>query len=357
MVLAAGLFSRHDRSQFEVIGISYGPDDGSDMRRTLVKAFDHFHDVRSKSNGEVSDLIHRLGVDIAIDLKGHTEGGRPEILAPRPAPIQVSYVGYVGTMAVEFIDYIIADRIVLPFDQQQFYCEKIVHLPDSYQVNDSERAVSLRVPSRYEVGLPEAGFVFCCFNNSWKFRKALFDMWMRLLREIPGSVIWLLQSNAEMTSNLRKEAQARNVDPDRLVFAPKLPSPEYLARLSLADLFLDTLPYNAHTTAGDALWVGVPVLTCKGDVFASRVAASLLHAAGLPELVTASLADYEALAKTLAQHPAVLQSIRRKLAEVRPTCALFDKNRFRKYIEKAYTMMWDIRQRGEQPRNFTVKAI
>jgi predicted O-linked N-acetylglucosamine transferase (SPINDLY family) len=327
------------------------------MRARLVRSFDHFIDVAARSDREVAEMLHALGVDIAIDLKGHTEGARPGILAYRPAPIQATYLGYPGPLGLDVIDYVIADKTVLPFDRQRFYAEKIVHLPDSYQVNDSRRSMATRVPGRVELGLPQRAFVFCCFNHSWKITAAVFEVWMRLLGSVEGSVLWLFRANEPACANLRKAAQARGVDPARLVFAPFRDPPEHLARIACADLFLDTLPYNAHTTASDALWAGVPVLTCIGETFAGRVAASLLRSAGLPDLVTDSLPAYEALALRLATESPLLESVRRRLAQNRSNCALFDTGRFTRHIESAYTTMWDIARRGEGPRSFTVDPI
>src|SRR6516162_1117897 len=354
--LMAELFERHDRSRFEVIGVSFGVDDKSDMRRRLVAAFDQFYDVRRKSDEEVAKLLHDLQVDIAIDLKGYTQDSRPGILAYRPTPVQASYLGFPGTMGAEFIDYIIADETVLPFDHQPFYAEKIVHLPDCYQVNDTKRNIAERTPTRQEAGLPEKGCVFCCFNNNWKITPEVFSVWIRLLHAVEGSVLWLVRDNESVERNLRKEAQARGIDPARLVFAGRLPLEDHLARHRLADLFLDTLPYNAHTTASDALWVGLPVLTCMGNAFAGRVAASLLNAIGLPELVTHSIEDYETLALRLAKHPSLLEGYRNRLATNGLTHPLFDIDRFRHHIEAAYLQMWGIWQRGEQPRSFAVEA-
>jgi protein O-GlcNAc transferase len=354
--LAAGLFELHDRSRFEVLGVSYGIDDGSEMRRRLVAAFDQFHDLAPRSDREAAQLLLELNVDIAIDLKGHTQQGRPAILAYRPAPVQVSYLGYPATMGVDFIDYVLADRIILPLDQQEFYAEKIVHLPDCYQVNDAKRQIAAEVPTRGTVGLPESGFVFCSFNNSYKLTPQFFDIWMRLLRHVEGSVLWLLETSETATRNLCNEARARGIDPSRLAFAPKAEMSRHLARHRLADLFLDNLPVNAHTAASDALWVGLPVLTCMGESFAGRVAASLVTAVGLPELVACSLDEYEALALKLATDPVLIASIRQKLDANRKTSPLFDTDRLRRQIERAYMTMWDIAQRGEPPRSFAVDA-
>jgi protein O-GlcNAc transferase len=355
--LMAELFERHDRTRFEVHGVSFGRDDGSDIRRRLIRAFDRFHDVRGKSDREVAKLLNDLEVDIAIDLKGYTQDSRPEILSHRPAPIQVSYLGYPGTMGADFIDYIMADKVVLPFDRQAHYAEKIVHLPDCYQVNDRQRVIAERTPTRGQAGLPDAGFVFCCFNNNYKITAAMFDMWMRLLQGAPESVLWLLRETADAETNLRREARARGVDPARLVFAGRLKLDEHLARHRLADLFLDTLPYNAHTTASDALWAGLPVLTCQGQAFASRVAGSLLDAVGLPELVTHTLDDYEGLALALAQDTARLAALRAKLAQNRDSHPLFDTDRFRRHVEVAYVRMWEMWQRGERPQSFAVEVV
>ena len=353
--LIAELVERHDRERFEVIGVSYGPDDQSDMRARLVGAFDRFLDVTRSSDEEVAQLLNRSRVDIAVDLMGHTQYARPGILASRPAPIQATYLGFPGTTGADFIDYIIADPIVAPFDRQPWFTEKIVHLPDCYQANDTTRRIATRTPTREECGLPAEGFVFCCFNTCWKITPAVFDVWMRLLQAIPGSVLWLLRDNPEAEANLRKEAAARGTDPVRLVFADRLAPDEHLARHRLADLFLDTLPYNAHTTASDALWAGLPLLTCRGDTFAARVAASLLNAVGLPGLVTNSLADYEALGLRLATDGSLLRRFRARLEENRLTQPLFDTERFRQHIEAAYQTMWERWQRGEGPGSFSVE--
>jgi predicted O-linked N-acetylglucosamine transferase (SPINDLY family) len=354
--LTAELFELHDRSRFEVLGVSFGPDESSDIRARLVRSFDRFHDVRLRPDHQAARFLRELEVDIAVDLKGHTQDARTEILAHRPAPIQINYLGYPGTMGAEFIDYVIADPIVLPFDQQRFYTEKIIQLPDCYQVNDSRRRIAQRTPSRREAGLPEQGFVFCCFNQSYKITPPVFDIWMRLLHAVEGSVLWLLADNAGAQINLRGEAAARGIDTARLVFASRLPLDQHLARLRVADLFLDTLPYNAHTTASDALWAGLPLVSCRGEAFAGGVGASLLNAVGLPELVTTSLEQYEALALQLARDTSLLQSVRAKLAQNRLSYPLFDTPRFCRHIEAAYLTAWQIWQRGESPRSFRVEA-
>ena len=334
--LLAELFERHDRNRFEVTGIGFGPDDGSAMRARIRQAFDHFEDVRSTSDAEVAAMLRARETDIAVDLNGHTAGARTGILAWRPAPVQVNYLVYPGTIGADFIDYVLADPIVLPADQQPFIREKIVHLPDCYQANDATRALLPR-PSRGKAGLREGDFVFCCFNNSWKITQPVFDIWMRLLAKVDNSVLWLLDGLHAAT--LRAQAQARGIHPERLLFAPKLASDQHLARHQLADLFLDTVPYNAHTTCSDALWAGVPVVTCYGKAFHGRVAASLLKAIDLPELVTTRLEDYEALALELAQNPVLLKATRMKLARNRLTTPLYDSDRFRQNIEAAYEAM------------------
>ena len=306
------------------------------------------------SDAEAAEQIRELGIDIAIDLKGYTTDTRPGILAPRPAPVQVNYLGYPGTLGVDFVDYILVDPFIVPLDQQPHFTEKLVQLPDCYQVNDTKRAVAEVPPSRASCGLPEDGFVFCCFNQNYKITPTVFDVWMQLLRSVPGSTLWLLRGNEVAERNLRQEAQARDIEPDRLVFAPRLQLQDHLARHTNADLFLDTLPYNAHTTASDALWVGLPVLTCVGRAFPGRVAGSLLHALGLPELITNSLEDYEALALRLVGDPEYLSTIRAKLARNRDTAPLFDTNRFRLNMEAAYAEMWQTWQSGRPPRAIAV---
>jgi predicted O-linked N-acetylglucosamine transferase (SPINDLY family) len=312
--LIAGVFEHHDKSRFETIGLSFGPDSDSDIRKRMSAAFGQFIDVRSESDYDSAALIRRMEIDIAVDLTGFCEHGRTEILAFRPAPVQVNYLGFPGTSGADFVDYIIADKTIIPPDQAQFFSEQVVYLPDTYQANDRKRRIAPRTPSRREAGLPDEGTVFCAFNNAYKITPPIYDLWMGLLREVPGSVLWLLGDNPAAIRNLVSEAEARGVARDRLVFAPRVAPEEHLARFGLADLFLDTLPYNAHTTASDALWTGVPVVTCMGDAFAGRVAASLLKAAGLPELVTGTLADYRGLALALGRDRNALRRLKEKLA-------------------------------------------
>lgn len=330
------LFERHDRSRFEVTAIAFGPDDGSAMRTRLKKAFDRFEDVRALSDAEVARMLRTRETDIAVDLNGHTHGARPGIFAFSPAQVAVNYLVYPGTTGADFMDVILADRIVAPASQQEFFREKIVHLPGCYQANDATRRIP-SAPSRAACGLPGNGFVFCCFNNNWKITAPVFDIWMRLLQATPDSLLWLLDGPGK--SNLRKEAAARGVDTDRLIFAPHAAPDAHLARHQLADLFLDTLPYNAHTTASDALYAGVPLVTCIGKVFQSRVAASLLNALDMAELVTTSPAAYESLALDLASNAALLKATREKLARNLKTAPLYDSARFVKGIEAAYEAM------------------
>ncbi len=334
--LMAGVFERHDRDRFETHAISFGPDDKSPMRARLKAAFDHFHDVASCSDDQVAMLIRELHIDIAVDLKGHTRDARPMILARRPAPIQISYLGYPGTTGDgSGIDYILADSTVLPLDEQAYYSEEILHLPGCYQANDSKRIVGAST-SRGQENLPEAGFVFCCFNNSWKITAPIFAVWMRLLANVEGSALWLLDDNAAARANLTSAARARSIDPARLIFAKHTPAMEHLGRHRLADLFLDTQPYGAHTGASDALWAGLPLLTLQGTSFPGRVAASLLKAVGLPELIAHDMAEYERLALSLALEPTRLAALRDRLVANISTSELFNTARFCAGLEAQY---------------------
>jgi protein O-GlcNAc transferase len=353
-VLMAGVFEHHDRAKFEAFAISFGRDDGSPLRGRLKQGAKRFIDVRGQSDADIARLMRGLEIDIAVDLKGYTSEARPTVFSCRPAPVQVSYLGFPGTMGAPFMDYLIADPIVVPEAHKPFYSEQIVWLPDTYQANDRTREMSDAPIDRASAGLPPSGFVFCCFNNSYKIQPPVFDVWMRLLKRVEGSVLWLLADNEAATNNLKLEALARGIDPERLVFAPRCPLPEHLARHRLADLFLDTLPYNAHTTASDALWMGLPVVTCKGTTFAGRVAASVLHAAGFPELATESLEDYDALALRLAGDPDALANLRSRLAATRATMKLFDAARFTRNLEAAYVTMQEHRRRGLPPKGFAV---
>jgi protein O-GlcNAc transferase len=361
--LMAGVFDHHDKSRFEITAFSYGPDHGSDLRNRIKSATENFIDVGSLTDEKIAEFIRRREIDVIVDLTGLTQNNRFSVLSRRAAPVQANFLGYPGTIGTDWMDYIIADPTIIPEDHFRFYSEQVVWLPDTYQPNtyradDNKRGISERSLTRAQCNLPEAAFVFCSFNNTYKITPAIFDVWMRLLRAIPNSVLWLSQPNPTAETNLRKEAELRGVLPERIVFAPKLPEmADHLARQRHADLFLDTLPYNAHTTASDALWAGLPVLTCLGQTFAGRVAASLLKAVGLPELITTSLENYEALAVRLAREPALLASMKAKLARNRSTHPLFDTARFTRHIEAAYTTMWQRYQAGEPPRAIAVEPI
>jgi predicted O-linked N-acetylglucosamine transferase (SPINDLY family) len=354
--LMAELFEVHDSQRFELYGFSFGPDQQDEMRQRVSGGFGHFFDVVNKSDREVAAMSRELGVDIAIDLKGFTQNSRTGIFAERCAPIQVSYLGYPGTMGAPYFDYIVADKTVIPPESQQHFSEKIVYLPHSYQVNDSKRKISDKVFTRTELGLPESGFVFCCFNNNYKIVPATFDGWMHLLRTVDGSVLWLLEDNPTAAKNLRKEAELRGVNPSRLVFAKRMTLEDHLARQRVADLFLDTSPCNAHTTASDALWAGLPVLTLMGKSFTARVAASLLNAMDLPELITQTQAQYEAIAIELANEPAKLAEIKQKLHSNLKTSPLFNGELFARHIEAAYAEMHKRYLSGEQADHIYVDA-
>ena len=354
--LLAGLYEAHDRTQFEVTAISLGPDRNDAMRARLTAAFGRFIDASRDDDGKIAALLRELEIDITIDLQGYTWGCRPGIFARRAAPIQVNYLGYPGTMGSRYMDYIIGDRWVIPPEQQSCYSEKVVYLPDCYQANDDKRRIAARTPPRAELGLPEQAFVFCCFNNNYKFSPQVFDIWMRLLGRVGGSVLWLLEDNPAAARNLREEARRRGIAAERLVFAPRVGMEDHLARQRQANLFLDTFPYNAHVTASDALWVGLPVVTRLGSAFAGRVAASLLNALGLGDLVASTWEEYEQMAFRLATDRASLEEVRAQLARNRSTHPLFDTDRFRRHIEAAYRTMWERDQRGEPPAGFAVPA-
>ena len=352
--LMAQVFERHDRARFEVSAVSWDVEAPGAMRRRLKAAFEHFEDVRGMDDVAVARWLREREIDVAVDLKGYTFEARPGILAQRPCPVAVSYLGYPGTMGAGYVDYLLADETVIPAQDRAHYAEQVVYLPGSYQANDGKRAVGAATPTRAELGLPESGFVYCSFNNSYKITPEMFEVWMRVMRAVPGSVLWLLEGNPEVPGNLRREAQLRGVAGERLVFAPRAPLAEHLARQRNADLFLDTLPCNAHTTASDALWVGLPVLTCLGHTFAGRVAGSLLRAVGLPELVTQTPAEYGALAQRLASEPALLASLRERLVRNRTSSSLFDGERMCRHLEAAFRTMWERSEAGLPPAGFAV---
>lgn len=334
-------FEAHDRDRFELHAFSFGADDGNALRRRVRRAFHVFHDVSALSDIETARAAHDAGIDILVDLKGYTQGARTGVMMLHPAPIQVNYLGYPGTLGGDICDYIITDRFVTPMAAASDYSEAFAYMPHSYQPHGRKRAIG-RKPTRAEVGLPESGVVFCCFNQAFKITPQVFDLWCRLLDATPGSVLWLL-SATRAESNLRGEAMRRGVAANRLVFAPDMGQSDHLARLQLADLVLDTSPYGAHTTASDALWAGVPIVTQAGDTFPSRVAGSLLHAVGLPELIAASAEDYFAVASTLAAEPDRLATIKAKLQRERLTAPLFDVAAYTRALESLYKTMWSRR--------------
>lgn len=354
--LMLDLFKKHDRKRFDVTAISFGPDDGSEIRKELAASFDQFIDVRGKNDRQIAELLHEMEIDIAIDLKGYTKDARPGIFAYRPAPIQVSYLGYPGTMGVHYMDYLIADRFVIPETDEKFYSESIVSLPDSYQTNGKNRSVHHPLPLRAECGLPEQGFIFCSFNNTYKNNPTIFNVWMNVLKQVEGSILWLLATTQRFEENIRAEALKRGIDPKRIFFAKNEPPDKHLARIALADLFLDSLPYTAHTTASDALWMNVPVVTCVGSTFPGRVGQSILNAIEMPELVTYSLNEYQQLAIKLATDTAALSVVREKLRQKIQAAPLFDADRFTYHLECAYEEMWKNFKSGKSPKKILVPA-
>jgi predicted O-linked N-acetylglucosamine transferase (SPINDLY family) len=351
--LMAGVYESHDPRDFEIVALDNGGSDRSPMRARLEKAFSRIIDITRLSDAQAATAIATAGIDILVNLNGYFGKPRSEVFAARPAPLQVNYLGFPATLGTPAIDYIIADRIVIPQSETRFYDEAVVWLPGSYQANDSKRPRPAP-PGRAAAGLPDQGFVFCNFNQAYKLGPETFARWMRILRACDGSLLWLLADNEVFAANLKREAQKQGVAPERLIFAPGLKLEDHLARLALADLFLDSLPYNAHTTASDALWAGVPLLTCRGTAFPGRVAASLLEAAGLPELVTENGDSYEELAVRLAKDAALLARYRTRLADQRLTCPLFDTARFTRHLESAYRTMWQTHRDGGKPHGFSV---
>ncbi|ALF56607.1 UDP-N-acetylglucosamine--peptide N-acetylglucosaminyltransferase SEC [Nostoc piscinale CENA21] len=352
--LMRSLFNLHDRANFEIFAYSFGADDKSEYRQYIATNCEQFRDITTLSIEESAQQIYDDGIHILVDLKGYTAGSRSGILALKPAPIQVNYLGYPGTMGADFIDYMIGDAIVTPPEFADSFSEKLVILPHSYQVNDYQQAIAATSVSRSQYGLPEQGFVYCCFNNNYKIEPQIFDVWMRILAAVPGSVLWLLVRFPAAEDNLKKAAEARGIDSDRLIFAQYHRKAEHLARHQLADLFLDTLYCNAHTTASDALWAGLPVLTCRGETFASRVGASLLTAVGLPDLVSHNLEQYEQLAIHLGNSPETLLKLKQRLAQNLMSYPLFDTPRFTHNLEQAYFAMWHIYSAGQLPQPIIV---
>lgn len=338
--LVAEVLERHDRARFEVFGYSFGPDDNSPMRARVRAAVGIFRDIRNQPHDQSAHQIVSDEIDILVDLKGYTSEARPQITALRPAPVQINWLGYPGTLGhTRLADYLIGDPVVTPLDHAAYYSESLALMPHCYQPNDRQRALGSR-PTRLDVGLPKDGFVFCCFNQSYKITPAMFDIWCSLLNAVPGSLLWLLEPAAEPQANLRREAEARGVSAGRILFAPKLPLSEHLGRLQLADLALDTFPYTSHTTASDALWAGVPLVTIMGATFVSRIAASILSATGLPELIANDPASYHRLSLELALQPEYLGKIRTKLDANRLTCPLFDSTQFTRNLERLYEVIW-----------------
>jgi predicted O-linked N-acetylglucosamine transferase (SPINDLY family) len=355
-LLTAGLFETHDRARFEVTAFAFGPVSAADpVRERLERAFEHFVYINNRSDPQAALLSRESGLDIAIDLGGFTERARTRIFALRAAPVQISYLGYPGTSAAPYMDYLVADHTLIPPGSEQHYSEKIIYLPDSYQPNDSKREIAAREFTRSELGLPEGVVVFCCFNRYFKLSPYTFDSWMRILGAVPGSVLWLTAADKAVVGNLRAAAAARGIEPQRLVFAPRMPSmADHLARQRAADLFLDTLPFNAHTTASDALAAGLPVITCAGHTLAGRVAASLLNAVGLPELITGTPQQYEALTIRLATQPRELQQLRQKLRARLASAPLFDTQRYTRAFERALSEVYERSQSGLSPEHVVV---
>jgi protein O-GlcNAc transferase len=341
--LGTEVWERHDRARLTTHAYAIGPGEASPLRQRIESAFDHFRDCADDTIEETARRVVADGIDVLVDLNGYTTHARSALFALRPAPVQVNWLGYLGTLGAPWYDYVLTDRFATPPAQQAFFTERLLYLPDCYCPSDTRRAVASAVAERTACGLPAAGFVFCCFNNTYKILPAVFAVWMRLLAAVPDSVLWLAPGQAVACANLRREASARGVDPARLIFAPRVSLAEHLARHAHADLFLDTTPYNAGATANDALFMGVPVLTCAGDTMASRVAGSQLTAIGLPELITDSLEAYEALALTLARDRAQLQRIRAQLAANRHTHPLFDMARFTRALDDLLLAAWENR--------------
>jgi predicted O-linked N-acetylglucosamine transferase (SPINDLY family) len=351
-----GLFEHHDRTRFRVIGYCNGEDDGSEIRQRIVSALDEFVDLRGVPAAAAASRIREDRVDILIDLKGHTENALTECLALHPAPVQASWVGFPGSTGADFIDYAIVDRVVVPEDRASTFSESLIWMPDTYWAEDDRRAEPGPTPTRAECGLPDQAVVLACFNNSYKIHPDTFSFWMDLLKALPAAVLWLQDTNpgSRLKDNLRLEMTRRGVDPQRLVFCPRLPLPDYLARYRLADLFIDTLPYNAHTTAADALWAGLPVLTLPGPSMASRVAASLLHAANLGDLVAATAEEYRSRVVSLARDPDQIEALKERVRATARTSPLFDTARFTRNFESALEYMVMRSRAGLAPASKTV---
>ncbi|CAM3711132.1 tetratricopeptide repeat protein [Vibrio aquimaris] len=340
MHLMSKVFALHDREKFDVYAYSFGPNTGDDIRKKAPDLFDVFHDVAKLSDLEIAKLARKDRIDIAVDLKGHTRDGRLGIFAKRPAALQISHVGYPGTTGADFIDYLIADSYLIPQEQRPYYTENIIYLPNSYQPNNNTRLIPICSSTRQELGLPDKGLVFCCFNSPYKLSPKEFDIWMNVLKKVKGSVLWLFSNNPHVQRNLKQHAEQRGVNSERLIFAKPLQQEEHLARYQHADIFLDTFNVNAHTTASDALWAGVPVVTKSGQGFAARVSTSLLHAVGLPELVTHTNEEYLQVILQLANKPEKLAEIKQTLTSQPMSKPLFDTERYTQNLEKAYIMAY-----------------
>jgi predicted O-linked N-acetylglucosamine transferase (SPINDLY family) len=352
------LFELHNRNRFELYAFDNGWDDGSETRKRINKTFDSIIDITRLGDLQAATIISQNKIDILVNLNGYFGRGRTAVFSHRPSPVQVNYLGFSGTMGANYIDYILADTYIIPPEQQAFYSEKVVYLPDTFQVSDSKRTIADRTPTRSELMLPDTGFIFCCFNNTFKITPTIFEIWMRLLKEVEGSVLWLSGGIAVASHNLRLAAKQRGIAPERLVISEKtVEYSDYLARYRLVDLFLDTFPFNAGTIANDVLWAGTPLITCSGETYPARMAGSLLTAIGVPELITRSLEEYEALSLKLARDPKLIASIKAKIRLNRGTYPLFDTARFARHIESAYTTMWERSQRGEPPVSFSVEAL
>jgi predicted O-linked N-acetylglucosamine transferase (SPINDLY family) len=355
--LTAGLFEQHDRARMECYALAYGPRPTDDpMRRRLEAAFEHFLDVDALSTSEIASRIRELEIDVLVDLKGYTAGTRVDVLSHRPAPVQVHYLGYPGTLGAEFVDYLIADGHVVPESEQRFYDERLVYMPNCYQATDDRRREDANPWTRERAGLPAAGVVLCAFHQTFKLNPAVFDVWMRLLRRLPGASLWMLERDSAVAGRLRDAARTRGVDPARLIFAPELPQAEHLGRLRVADLLLDTSPYSSHTTASDALWMGLPLIALRGRSFAARVSSSIMQAAGLEDLITDSLDQYETLIHDLSVEPERLRALRARIEATARCSPLFQTAAFCRHLEHAYQTMRERTQRGLPPEAFAVPA-
>jgi protein O-GlcNAc transferase len=352
--LIAKVLETHSKDHFKVYGYSIGPIKNDAMRKRLIKAFDFFEDVSNMNDKDVANKVQNDEIDILIDLNGHTSDCRPGIFELRPSKIQINYLGYPGSMGAKYIDYIIADQNLIPKDYQRFYSEKPIYLPHHYQAQDDGLEIAAKIPTRLSLGLPEKGFIFCAINNTYKISSIEFDIWMRLLQKIDGSVLWLYESNKFVKDNLRKEASVRGIAPNRLIFAKRIPHDKYLAQLRQADLYLDTFNYNAGATASNALWAGLPVLTKQGKSYTARMASSLLKSLGMNELITTNELDYEKLALDLAQNTDKIAYIKQKLIKNRKSMPLFNTELFTRHLEDGYKRAYQKSLNGEKPDTIIV---